>query len=80
MKKLDVVRTCDPFTLNVECVDPRVFMNKVYLGLNATMTLMECRDPEAAVKMRQVCLSFLIELVEQIRYRFRIDEPVCETV
>ncbi len=72
--KMDVVKDCDPFTLDVDCSDVQVPLEHVYIGINASQKLSECKDPSAAMKVKEACLKFSVELVKQIRSRFKATE------
>ena len=74
--KLDVVRANNLYLLDVDSVQLHVLLDKIYLGNNATNTLLECEDPEASMRMRKACLGFMTELVEQIRACFNVNDPI----
>lgn len=68
------VRDCNPFAIDIHNVRLRVPINQVYVGVHATETLSNfpiSSDTEGIKKFKQCCRAFLIELVEQIRSRFR---------
>ena len=73
--KLDVVRASDLFPLDVDSFQLHVPLDKIYLGINATRTLLECEDLEASMKVRKASLDFMIELVKQIRAHFNVNKP-----
>ena len=73
---LNHVRNSNPFTIDIHDVKLRVPIKQVYLGIHATETLSQqptCSDTEGIKKLKQSCQAFLIELVEQVRSRFRTD-------
>ena len=78
--KLDVVRSCDPFTVSIDDPNQMVSIDQVYLGIQATTTLYELidGDPEAAgqrcQEVRKNCLAFMLEVVRQIRQRFKLQD------
>ncbi len=72
--KMDVVRTCDPFTLPIDNPEFNVDDDQIYLGILATTTLSECADLQAARKIKKTCREFMVELVKQIRSRFDLND------
>eukprot|EP00795_Rhopilema_esculentum_P010674 gene10674-19425_t len=74
--RFDTVRRKDPLTTDIDFPESRVPVDKIYMGVNATITLSDCNDPEAAIKVKRTCLGFMIELVKQIRARFQINDPI----
>ena len=78
---MDVIRKEDPFTIDVHCLDIRVPLEKVYMGILATNTLSELKDDlDSVLKVKKACLEFLIELVKQIRSRFDMKNPIFRLV
>ena len=74
---IDVVRNEDPFTIDVDCMNIRLPLDKVYMGILATNTLFELRDDmNSVLKVKRVCVEFLVELVRQIRSRFDMKDPI----
>ena len=71
---MDVVRTCDPFTLPIDNPEFNVDDDQIYLGILATTTLSECADLQAARKIKKTCREFMVELVKQIRSRFDLND------
>ena len=72
--QLRYVKECDPYTLNIHDENKHVPIAQVYVGIHATETLSNpplCHDREGIKKFKIACLSFLIELVSQIRSRFK---------
>ena len=70
--KMDVVRSGDPFHLDLKNERNRVHIDHVYVGVTATCTLSDCSklDPNGVRHVRVICREFMVELVEQIRTRF----------
>ena len=64
--KMDVVRTCDPFTLPIDNPEFNVDDDQIYLGILATATLSECADLQAVRTVKKACREFMVELVKQI--------------
>ena len=64
--KMDVVRTCDPFTLPIDNPEYNVDDDQIYLGILATATLSECADLQAVRTVKKACREFMVELVKQI--------------
>ena len=74
---IDVVRNEDPFTIDVDCMNIRLPLDKVYMGILATNTLFELRDDmNSVLKVKRACVEFLVELVRQIRSRFDMKDPI----
>jgi hypothetical protein len=78
--KLDVVRSCDPFTVSIDDPNIMVPIHKVYLGIKATVTLQELIDDESEAALqrcedvRKNCLAFMFEIVRQIRQHFNLQD------
>ncbi|CAK8673159.1 unnamed protein product [Clavelina lepadiformis] len=70
---MEFVRQTDSFEINLQQTDCRVAIEHIYVGVAATATLAECfkRDLAGVRKVRLSCLNFIIELVDQIRKRFK---------
>ena len=71
--KVEFVRQSDPFEVDINIPCGRVPIDYVYVGVAATATLAECvqNDPIGVRQVRQSCLNFIVELVEQICKRFK---------
>ena len=73
---MDIVRSQDPFTLDIHAPQNKIDMENVYVGVAATATLSGClgdnQGPQGVRYVRQICHSFLVELVKQIRMRFSV--------
>lgn len=74
--KMDIVKSQDPFTLDIHAPQNKLKVENVYVGVAATATLSGClgdnQGPQGVRHVRQTCQSFLVELVEQIRMRFSV--------
>ena len=78
---IDVVRNKDPFTIDVDDMNIRLPLDKVYMGILATNTLFELRDDmNSVLKVKRACVEFLVELVRQIRSRFDMKDPIFKLV
>ena len=82
--KIDVVKSCDPFTVPLDDPINNVHVDQVYVGILATTTLHECheidQDPRAVRKVKMSCLEFMMEAVKQIRSRFDLSDSAYELV
>lgn len=70
----NILRNCDPFSLDVQNTNFHVPLKEVYVGIHATDTLLNspvCKDTESMKKYKLSCKEFLIELINQIRSRFQ---------
>ena len=78
---VDVIREQDPFLISLECMEIRLPLEKMYMGILATSTLHELKDdPDNVLKVKRACVEFLVELVKQIRSRFNMNEPIFRVV
>ena len=78
---IDVVRKQDPLIISIDCMEIRVPLDKMYMGILATYTLHACKDdPDALLKVKKACVEFLVELVKQIRSRFNMNDPIFRVV
>ncbi|XP_068250343.1 zinc finger protein 862-like [Palaemon carinicauda] len=74
--QISCVRECDPFTLDVYNTRYHVPISQIYLGINATDTLSDSavsKDREGMTKFKKGCQEFLLELINQIRRRFKTE-------
>ena len=61
---IDVIKKGNPFTIDVDCKQIRLPLDKVYTGIMATNTLFELKDdPYLVLKVKRACVEFLLELV-----------------
>ena len=76
--KIDVVKSCDPFTVALNDPNNNVHIDEVHIGILATTRLHECQeidhDPRAVRKVKMSCLEFMMEAVNQIRSRFDLSD------
>ncbi|CAB4034933.1 zinc finger MYM-type 1-like [Paramuricea clavata] len=77
---MDVVRKEDPFTIDLDCMNIRLPLDKVYMGILATNTLFELKDDPNVQTVKKACVEFLVELVKQIRSRFDMKDPIFKLV
>ena len=78
---IDVMKKEDPFTIDVDCMQIRLPLDKVYVGIMATNSLFELKDdPNSVLKVKRACVQFLVELVKQIRSRFDMKDPIFKLV
>ena len=82
--KIDVVKSCDPFTVPLDDPINNVHVDQVYVGILATTTLHECheidQDPRAVKSVKMTCLEFMMEAVKQIRSRFDLSDSAYKLV
>lgn len=71
--KIEAVRSENPFEVNIYDEKNRIDIDHVYVGVAATCILSECnqRDPNGARRVRVACRDSMVELVDQIRMRFK---------